>query len=756
MKKFVLTLLVLLLSSLILAEKPFLLLYNSSEAYGEYMFKNYIVPVLQKFGIQYELKNVIGLNYNEIDPERYSLVISWYYSPNVPYPETYLRQLANFVNNGGKFLFLNNLGVSTSFREINNLMNLLGVHYKGGYKNIQNVKLNYFKEYFLEEPSKGKDTPIPVEKYEIYGKDVKILLSYTSEDGTFYPMIFLSSSGGGAVFNSFVKDGKVIIDFERLVYDILATNVGKENKVLIVKERYDTDIYLSSQYHYSKIFELAKIDYDFVDFTQFYRFSIFDINKYKFIIWNTDSLYFDSKFIKTFVENGGTFIFSTNVYNTPWRSYIVQKSIPINKLLFDKSLFPFNNTANGTYYALSNFSLTFNLSLPDKVKVLAKLVGTEDVPAIWYEKVGNGYIGYIYPSIINTFNRGLVLQSILEMQDLSISGFLNIGTFHLDDFPLPSYNIVRKGVNDDEFYYQTWWNDMKKFSERFNIPFTAMAILTYNGSSAPPFDFTEFFVSNTNGPLKALLELYESNHELGFHGYNHNSLTRENWKNPENLILSLKTAKKFVETLIGHPVFFITYTAANNIIDTYGIENLLKAIPEIEVICTSYNLDEFGIVGNDVLVLPRATYGYYPKEQVVGTMVNTLANFGSLSHFIHTDDLFATDRNPERKDWDFLYGTLNEIYDELKSKFPWLRFLTTSEAYRYYVDYFKKSVKYTLIGKSAYINVSKDNVLPRYFIVRTKKDIDGIYGAKILAHYPGSNLYIIEMYNHQAVINFKE
>ncbi|AEH51534.1 DUF2194 domain-containing protein [Pseudothermotoga thermarum] len=758
MKRVLITLLILLLtlSCVAFGEKPFLLLYNPTEQYGEYMMKNHVVPVLEKLGIPYELRSIFGLNYNEIDHQKYAFVISWYYSQNVPYPESYLRQLSIFVKNGGKFFFLNNLGVKTSFREVNNLMNLLGVHYRGGFKTLENSTAQFEKEYFVRAPY--GTTSVPAEKYDIFGSDVKKILSYLDETGSEYPMIFLSKTGGGAVFNSFIdKDGRVILNVQKIIESFFETAVGNENKVLVVKSVFDPDEYVRTQKEFIEIFELAKIEVDFVDVTEFYRLSFFELCKYRFIIWNTESTYFETQTIKRYVESGGTFIFCTNIFNTPWNKNVVSQRINVEKLVFVKELFPLHNSADGIKYKIANFVVGFSVVLSDKSTVLAKLEGDGSTPVIWYEERGKGFVGYIYPITVLKPIRGLILQAILEMQNFSISGFLNSVTFHLDDFSLPSYNVEKNGILDDEFYYDVWWKDMKNFSERFGIPFTAMLILTYNGSSSPPFDFTEFFVSRSAGPLKAVLELNQSHHELGFHGYNHISLTAENWKNPENLILSLGVSKEFVERLVGHSIFFTTYTAANNIIDLYGVENLLKAIPEIRVICTSYyypNFSEYEILSGNVLIVPRSTYGYYPEESVVLTIASSLAHFGSFAHFIHTDDVFASDRNPDGKDWNALYRSLVGIYSQVKSTFPFLRFHTVSEFYKYMVDYMTKSVRYDLDDHGLYINVPKDSLFPRYFFVRAKRKIETVKGGKILSYFAESNLYVVEMNDHYLSIDF--
>ncbi|NUU96395.1 hypothetical protein XO10_09015 [Marinitoga sp. 1135] len=761
MKKKILLLILIIIAVLSFSQKELLLLYKQSENYGEMMFKYHIIPILEKNNIRYELKNVEEMNYYKITNEKYFGVITWYYSSEMAKPELYLRQLATFVENGGIYFFFNNIGASADISEMNNLLNKIGVQYKYGYRELEDYTIECISDYFLKKPD--SEYKVPVEKYITFDNHMENILTYKI-DNEEYPMIFLTDNGGAAIFNSFVdKNGNLIININKLIHRFINHEVGTLNKFLIVNTKYDNQKYLDSQYEIKKILLYAKQNFDVISVEQFYKLSFFDLIPYKYIIWNTDAKYVETRTIKKFINSGGTFIYSTQLFNTPWSSYVKEDNININKISFTKDLFPLTNTATESYINMY-FELNYHIDLPGNIKPLAFFCGDgKSVPVIWYQKEGKGYRSYINPDVYLKNIRGLIFQSIMSMQKNSISGFLNSFMFYIDDFPLPSYNVVRakingKDITDDEYYYTIWWPSIKKFSKEFNIKYTFVTPLSYNGSSNPPFEFSEFLMSNTNSPLKALREIDKSEFELGLHGYNHNSLTKDRWPNPNNILLSLRAAKTFIEKILGHPIELSSYVAPNNIIDEFGANQLLKAIPEIKTIGTSYEakdeFSEYKIINNFTLVIPRSTYGYYPLKRIYIATINTLANFGAFQHFIHPDDLFDKGRNPENKTWMEMYSSLRTFYLTIKKKFPWLRNHTASEAYQIYFDYLTQNVKYKWNGNNLTVVIPDSSIFPKYFYVKSQSGIDDIINGKIIDYYPESKLYVIEMDDNIMNIKF--
>lgn len=762
MKKAILIALIFLISLNIFSQKSVLLLYKDSEKYGLNMLKNYVIPILEKWNLDYDLKNVETLNPYDININNYFGVISWYYSTtNIQYPKLYLRQISELLDNGGFFFFFNNLGVSINSSEVNNVLNKIGVHYTGGFKELENYSLEYQDEFFLKEPDYHK---MPVEKYIVFGKNTNILLTVYSNE--IYPMIFLSKNGGGAVFTSFIEEnGSVILDIEKILDYLLNIKVGLENKILIVKNNYDENPYSKIIFNLQKTFDYARLDYDLTNTNEFYNLSYFDLLPYKYIIWNSSSEYIENYSTKKFVENGGTIIFITTVFNTPWSKVSTTKNNTYSKVIFSKKIFPLSNIPESGIEFEKYFNVDYEVNL-EKEEILAYFQNKngEKLPAIWYLKQKSGSIGYINPSLVLKETRGIILQSIMEMQDVAISAIINSYTFMLDDFPLPSYNIIRltidnKKISDDEFYYRIWWPQLKEFSKKYQIKLSTFVALNYNAKTQPPFEFSEFLL-NYNSTIKTLREIADSpNIELGLHGYNHIPLTKENWENPDNIIKATKNAKIFLENVIGHPITLISYVAPNNIIDEYGIKYLLKGHPEIRLIGTRYEGSEFFTEYNIIdktLILPRSVYGYYPASKMYFNLINTLANFGAFQYYIHPDDAFDKNRNPDNLSWDKMYTYLENLYDNLKNFFPWLRNQSISETYKSYFDYFTTSIKYYQENNKIYVSLPDNSYFPRFFWLKSKNKIESINGGEIIYNYKDNNIYVIQMDTPILEINLGE
>lgn len=751
MRKVIFVLLIILISLNIFSQKKLLLLYKDSEQYGLNMIKNYIIPILERWEINYDLENVETYNLYNIAPNNYYGVISWYYSTNnIQNPKLYLRQISDLLSKGGFFFFFNNIGVSIDLKEINNVLNKIGIHYFGSFKELENFSIEYEDEYFVQKPTYQK---IPVEKYISFGDDTKVLLTIYSNE--IYPMIFLSKNGGAAIFNSFIDEkGNVILNIEKILYNLLNKKAGFENKILIVKNKYDENPYLNVLFHLQKIFDYSLLEYEIINQDDFYHLSYFDILPYKYIIWNSSTFFIENTSIKKYIENGGTLIFVTSVFNTPWANSEKNKTESFSKVIFSKKIFPLFNDSNNNFELNKYFNVNYEVNLENE-NIIAYFQNENGntTPAIWFHKEKNGYIGYINPQVILKETRGLILQSILEMQDVSISGIINSFVFMLDDFPLPSYNIPRlkidgKEITDSDFYYDIWWPAIKNFAEKYNLKLSTYVPFNYNASTEPPFEFSEFLI-NSKLTIKALKEIVESpNIELGLHGYNHISLTKENWENPNNIVKSIDTTKNFLEKILGHPISITSYVAPNNVIDEFGLNYLLQALPELKIIGTRYEgseyFTEYRIIGNTIL-FPRSTYGYYPTKKKYFTTINTLANFGAFQHYIHPDDVFDKGRNPDNLSWNELYKLLETFYDSIKNKFPWLRNQSVSEAYRVYYDYFSTKVNYYQKDGKIYINLPDSTYFPRFFYIKSKVNINSIVGGKIVYKYVDNNIYIIQM-----------
>lgn len=174
---------------------------------------------------------------------------------------------------------------------------------------------------------------------------------------------------------------------------------------------------------------------------------------------------------------------------------------------------------------------------------------------------------------------------------------------------------------------------------------------------------------------------------------------------------------------------------------------ILKSVfPEIATVCGLFSigdarLGEFRDFGPEpweptLLCLPRETYGYVRTPALCMLMLSQIAGMGVWTHFIHPDDVIDIPvegadtsycRNPDRRMWrapnpDGKAGLLAELdrwLADVRSTFPWLNFLTTSQAVAAYQTHIRKDVL-ILVSKDA-IRISSS--APGHFFIRTDEDL---------------------------------
>ena len=193
------------------------LFYKASESdYGLNMHTKYIIPVLKDFDVDYELIDVekymaVHGNFSE-----FSGIVSFYYSGVLKEAKEYLENLKNYLSDGGVYYFFNSIGAlsnGTNYLEqkwINGPLNLMGVQYSNNWQTLETYEYHTLDMDYLIEKPLVKDK-MPVEIFNIFGKNTKKILSVKNEKREF-PMIFLSENGGGAVFNAYINENEVNID----------------------------------------------------------------------------------------------------------------------------------------------------------------------------------------------------------------------------------------------------------------------------------------------------------------------------------------------------------------------------------------------------------------------------------------------------------------------------------------------------------------------------------------------------------------
>jgi Uncharacterised protein conserved in bacteria (DUF2194) len=246
------------------------------------------------------------------------------------------------------------------------------------------------------------------------------------------------------------------------------------------------------------------------------------------------------------------------------------------------------------------------INFSSNIKVLATAANDSNFPLIVENKIGAGKVILFNTTkdFIKT-DRGLLFAAILKGLEAIPYPVANTATVFLDDFPSPQYNSKAEPIKSElnlsmsDFVKKVWWPDMLFFSARYKIPYSAMLTFDYRNQIAPPFTFDQWNEQKvrTNGKLEPLTEWFvkdakKHNFELAFHGYNHVSLTIDDWKNQDYIGTSLNTIQKKWE-FSAYGSLPTTYVPPSNIIDKYGLKELKKGIPSLRYMCSLYNGESY-------------------------------------------------------------------------------------------------------------------------------------------------------------------
>ncbi len=270
--------------------------------------------------------------------------------------------------------------------------------------------------------------------------------------------------------------------------------------------------------------------------------------------------------------------------------------------------------------------------------------------------------------ILVKMDRGLLFAGVLKGLEGIPYPIANTATIFLDDFPAPQYEILAEPIKSEmnyttsDFVEKVWWPDMRALAKEFKIPYAAMLTMDYRNKIVPPFAFYPLTLKKIKTkdrvePLPDYLvkDAAKNGHELAFHGYNHVSLLKEDWKNPKFIATSMGTVKKIWE-ISNFGKLPSTYVPPSNDIDKMGLVELKKAMPSIKYICSLYlgNLKDggnrefdFDPFEKNIFDYPRISSGFYFKDDEKFTIQSLYLYTEIWTHFVHPDDVYQI---PDRAD----------------------------------------------------------------------------------------------------------
>ncbi|MBN1412241.1 MAG: DUF2194 domain-containing protein [Spirochaetales bacterium] len=643
-------------------------------------------------------------------------IITWFRDSSLSDPEAYIAFLNSAINSGRKVIVIGNFG-AYQYRDekekyvrpalLNLPLSKLGLWYMGDWTDDASLLEVAGLDPSMVEAEAKQDASKSSFFYRFIktDRDMNVYLSVRRKDKNYPPSPFIvTNKNGGFAFPGYIykedKDGKInfLLNLKDFLRESLFPKYTSEKVVLIA----DKNDYVSKGIlvYTEDILHRVNIPYKTIDRAQFKNMVPGDLRQFStalLILRNETEL--DPKILEEYLNGGGSIISLLAGDLTNLSSLLA--STGVEGAAREKTGFRIN----------AGFALGENLVpaddeeqwypgslLPDKD---AAVMGTDyggDTPLLWSaDSHGGKVLVWNWDGFYRASLAGLILQSILYVRPAGAAPVIGAGHMFIDDWPLPMYDTVKKPltITDTEFYTKIWWPEIKALFTQRSIPCSAHLIFNYNGVVSPPFTGAEFFASEKQSSLSSARDILSSDTELGFHGYNHMSLTLENtdvnmnnWPSLQAMESSLLEGKKLWVSLLGKETLPFGYVAVNNIISEDGIKALHNVFPSIKIISAL----KWGVEGETytplgpyehipgLYYIPRVSFGYRVTNEVKNLIISGANAFGFTSHFIHPDDVFDPYRS-DNKNWEELKSEFTAILDFIKTHYPWIKWKSLRQLY---------------------------------------------------------------------------
>jgi hypothetical protein len=315
---------------------------------------------------------------------------------------------------------------------------------------------------------------------------------------------------------------------------------------------------------------------------------------------------------------------------------------------------PYNDPITHFGYETKNFSTG--------IKVLATATNNKNYYLMTENAIGKGKVVFYNTSVIfEKIERGLLFSGMVKGLEGIPYPVVNVATMFLDDFPSPLYNIKLEPIKSEmdltvtDFVKDVWWPDMIALAKKYDMKYAAMIAFDYKNKVFPPFIFDQWEENKLKTktgivPVSDHLvrNVASAGHELAFHGYNHVSLEKKLWKNPEFIVTALKAVQKKWEISKFGPMP-VTYVPPSNIIDKDGVRLLKKGMPSLKFMCSLYlgELEsggdrefDFDPFNKDFFDYPRISDGFYLANDKKFSHQALYVYTGIWTHFVHPDDVY--------------------------------------------------------------------------------------------------------------------
>ncbi|WP_421851404.1 DUF2194 domain-containing protein [Oricola sp.] len=375
---------------------------------------------------------------------------------------------------------------------------------------------------------------------------------------------------------------------------------------------------------------------------------------------------------------------------------------------------------------------------------------TQGYPLCWKREVGGTRVVFWNTNLLQSRRmRGFLVQTIFDTVEIGVRALAGFAMLHIDDYP-PSESIARQepavteyGLSANDFIRDVWLVDMLDLRARYGLKYSWYMIADYADPDGVDFEVDSALQESRFADRINELSRVPSDDEIGFHGYNHTPMLERYWPDPAATRKKLERARSLWSAAAELPLP-VSWVPASNWYNAAQIREVARVFPEISAVCSSYTsgsllLGQFREFGTEawepsMLCLPRETYGHVQDAITRLAMASQVASLGIWTHFLHPDDIFDRpgdggegSRNPLAQNWKRpnadnqpgLYQSFECWIDEVTRAYPWLDFLTTSEATETYRKHAARKMDVETTGDGVRISTSS----PGLFYVNSSKQV---------------------------------
>ncbi|SEO85232.1 hypothetical protein SAMN04490248_11417 [Salinihabitans flavidus] len=397
----------------------------------------------------------------------------------------------------------------------------------------------------------------------------------------------------------------------------------------------------------------------------------------------------------------------------------------------------------------------------------------------WRRAFGQGRVVFWNSDVLQArVLRGILLQGILDAMGTAAAAIAGFATINIDDFP-PSISsatpeqILREYPDLDEsgFFFGPWLSDMLDLRSRHDLRYSWYCVMDYGATrTGPPDD------DAVKEGARILAMRFEraaplpSDDEIGFHGYSHQIATDAGVSDPQSYREGLQLARRLWQDHVPVPMP-TSWVPAGNQYHAVHAQMIATVIPEITTVAGLHSIGapdqgeyrEFGPEPwcEDLYCLPRNNFGYTlrPKQRIL--LLSQIAGSGAWTHFLHPDDILDEPRpginpvhvrNPHRQMWQKtnaagqqgLFREFEAFVEFVTTSFPWLRFVTNSEASTALKRFDAAQVDLRVGPDAIEINSEESSLF--YLRVQTGESLSSAQGGRLVWKHAvvGGTLYVAD------------